>query len=392
MEDVFIVAAARTPVGSFQGGLASLSAVELGTVALRAAIERAGLSANAVEQVVMGHVLTAGAGQNTARQVAIRSGLPHSATALTINQVCGSGLRAVQVGAHEIQCGQAGIVAAGGMESMSTAAHVLPSLRAGVRLGHSRAVDTLIHDGLWDAFNDIHMGITAENLARRHALSRELQDAYALESQRRATVAMIDGRFEKEIVPVTLTGPKGSRTSVLRDEQPRADSTMEGLARLRPAFDKEGTVTAGNSSTLNDGAAAVVLMSGAQLRATGTTPLARIAAFATAGVDPATMGEGPVPATHRCLQRAGWRLTEVDLVEANEAFAAQALTVGLLLGLDPERVNVNGGAISLGHPIGASGCRVLVTLLHEMQRRDVKRGLAMLCVGGGQGVAMAVER
>ncbi|RYG86021.1 acetyl-CoA C-acyltransferase, partial [bacterium] len=323
-DDVFIVGGARTPIGSFQGSLSSLSAVELGVIAVRAAIARAGVAPEAVEQVLMGHVLSAGAGQNTARQVAVRAGLPYSATAVTLNQVCGSGLRAVQLGAQEINSGQAHIVAAGGMESMSSAPHVLPALRTGLRLGHGRAIDTLIHDGLWDAFNDCHMGITAENLAKRHSLTRERQDAYAVESQRRASEAMAEGRFDREIEPVVVPGPKGTTTTVSRDEQPRTDCTPEGLARLRPAFAKDGTVTAGNSSTLNDGAAAVVLMSAERVRATNATPLARIVGFATAGVDPATMGEGPVPATMRCLERAGWTLDDVELIEANEAFAAQA--------------------------------------------------------------------
>jgi acetyl-CoA C-acetyltransferase len=312
--------------------------------------------------------------------------------AVTLNKVCGSGLRAVQLAAQMIRLGDAQIVLAGGMENMSLAPHVLPGLRAGLRLGHGRTLDTMVQDGLWDAFFDCHMGTTAENLAKRHGVSREDQDAYAAESQRRATRACADGRFASEIVPVTVSGPRGQTTQFSKDEQPRVDCTVAGLAKLRPAFEATGCVTAGNSSTLNDGAAAVLVMSADRARALGLAPLARIAAYANAGVDPAYMGEGPVPATRLCLERAGWALSSVDLVEANEAFAVQSLTVGKLLDLDPDKVNVNGGAIALGHPIGASGCRILVTLLHEMQRRSARRGLATLCIGGGQGIAMAVER
>lgn len=391
-DDVVIVAAARTAIGSFQGTLASTPATQLGARVIDAVLERAGVPVDAVDDVVMGHVLTAGAGQNTARQAAVAAGLPFSVPAVTVNQVCGSGLRAVQLAAQAIRLGDADIVVAGGMENMSLAPYVIPGLRTGNRLGHGRTIDTLIQDGLWDAFFDCHMGATAEHLAKTHDIGREEQDAYALESQRRAMQAVEAGRFDAEIVSVEVPSRKGPPISFAKDEQPRADSTAAGLARLRPAFDASGTVTAGNSSTLNDGAAAVLVMSASRARALGVAPMARIAAGAIAAVHPKSMGEGPVPATRRCLDRAGWRLADVDLIEANEAFAAQAVTVSRLLELDASRVNVNGGAIALGHPIGASGCRILVSLLHEMQRRDVRRGLATLCVGGGQGVALAVER
>ena len=392
MQDAVIVAAARTAIGSFQGALASIPAAELGATVIRAVLERCGVSPDAVDEVVMGHVLTAGAGQNTARQAAVKAGLPFSVPALTLNKVCGSGLQAVQLAAQMVRLGDAHIVVAGGMENMSLAPYVVPGLRTGQRLGHGTTVDTMIQDGLWDAFGDIHMGTTAENLANRHGITREQQDAYAAESQRRAALAAASGHFEREIVPVTVPARKGPPLVFAKDEQPRADSTEAVLAKLRPAFDKAGTVTAGNASTLNDGAAAVVVMSAKRAESLRLTPLAHIVACASAGVDPAYMGEGPVPATRRCLEMAGWNLAEVDLIEANEAFAAQALTVGKMLDLDHDRVNVNGGAIALGHPIGASGCRVLVTLLHEMQRRSARRGLATLCIGGGQGIAMAVQR
>jgi acetyl-CoA C-acetyltransferase len=392
MQDAVIVSAARTAIGSFQGSLSSTPAVELGAIVIRAVMERVGVNIDVIDEVVMGHVLTAGAGQNTARQAAVKAGLPYSVPSLTLNKVCGSGLRAVQLAAQMIRLGDANIVVAGGMENMSLAPYVVPGLRNGLRAGHGTTLDTMIQDGLWDAFFDCHMGITAENLAKRHGILREQQDAFAAESQRRATQAATAGYFDSEIITVPVANRKGPATMFLKDEQPRADSTVDGLAKLRPAFDKAGSVTAGNSSTLNDGAAAVLVMSDAQARSMNLTPLARIAAYASAGVDPAFMGEGPVPATRRCLERAGWKLAEVELIEANEAFAAQALSVGKLLELDFAKVNVNGGAIALGHPIGASGCRVLVTLLHEMQRRGVHRGLATLCIGGGQGIAMAVER
>ena len=392
MQDAVIVAAARTAIGSFQGSLASIPAADLGATVIRAVLERCGVSADAVDEVVMGHVLTAGAGQNTARQAAVGAGLPFSVPALTVNKVCGSGLQAVQLAAQMVRLGDAHIVVAGGMENMSLAPYVVPALRTGQRLGHGTVIDTMILDGLWDAFGDFHMGTTAENLAKRHGITREQQDAYAAESQRRATDAATSGHFDREIVPVTVPVRKGPPVTFAKDEQPRADSTEAGLAKLRPAFDKAGTVTAGNASTLNDGAAAVVVMSADRAASLRLTPLARIVAYASTGVDPAYMGEGPVSATRRCLEKAGWNLADVDLIEANEAFAAQALTVGKMLDLDYAKVNVNGGAIALGHPIGASGCRVLVTLLHEMQRRSVHRGLATLCIGGGQGIALAVQR
>ena len=392
MTQTVIVSAARTAIGSFQGTLAPVRAVELGATVIRAVIERAGLSPELVEDVVMGQVLAAGQGQNTARQAAVAAGVPYSTPALTVNKVCGSGLQAVVLAAQSIRTGDARIVVAGGMESMSQAAYVVPGLRTGLRLGHGTVLDTMVQDGLWDAFNDYHMGSTAENLARRHGISREEQDAFAVESHRRALAAIDAGYFEREIVPVSVAARKGAATLFARDEQPRVDTSLAGLSKLRPAFDASGSVTAGNSSTLNDGAAAVLVMDEAEAKTRGLPILARIVAWGTAGVDPAFMGEGPVPATRRCLERAGWTLDSVDLIEANEAFAVQSLAVRRLLGLNPDRVNVNGGAVALGHPIGASGCRVLVTLLHEMQRRAVRRGLATLCIGGGQGIALAVER
>jgi acetyl-CoA C-acetyltransferase len=390
--EVVIVGATRTAIGSFQGTIAALSAVELGATAVRALLNATRVEPMAVDEVILGQVLTAAAGQNPARQAAIAAGLPHSVPALTVNKVCGSGLKAVALGAQAIALGDADIVVAGGMESMSQAPFALRGARTGLRPGNAPLIDTMISDGLWDAFNDYHMGITAENLARRHGITREQQDAYALQSQQRAAAAQRDGRFAAEITPVGVPQRKGDPLPFTIDEQPRAQTDAASLARLRPAFDAAGTVTAGNASTLNDGAAAVLLASAERAAAMGLPVLARIQAWASAGVDPAYMGEGPVPATQRCLQRAGWQIADVDLIEANEAFAVQALTVLKLLALDPSRVNVNGGAIALGHPIGASGCRILVSLLHEMARRAARRGLATLCIGGGQGIAMAVER
>ncbi|CAI0815646.1 Acetyl-CoA acetyltransferase [Serratia entomophila] len=390
--EVVIVAATRTPVGGFHGALAPLTAVELGTVVVKALLERSGVPPQQVDEVILGQVLTAGCGQNPARQTALNAGLPDAVPALTVNKVCGSGLKAVQLAVQAIRCGDAEAVIAGGQESMSQSPYLMNGARAGLRLGHAQLVDSVIHDGLWDAFNDYHMGITAENLAEKYAISREEQDGFALASQQKAQAAQQAGRFAQEITPVTVPKPKGEALRVERDEQPRGDTSLEGLARLRPAFRQEGTVTAGNASSLNDGAAAVLLMSAEKAAELQLPVLARIAGYAAAGVDPAFMGIGPVPAARRCLEKAGWSLDEVDLIEANEAFAAQALAVGKELGWDAERVNVNGGAIALGHPIGASGCRILVTLLHEMQRREVNKGLAMLCIGGGQGVALAVER
>ena len=392
MQDVVIVAATRTAVGSFQGSLANVPAVELGAQVIRALLEQAGVDPAQVDEVILGQVLTAGAGQNPARQAAIRAGLPHEVPALTLNKVCGSGLKAVQLAVQAIRCGDAEIVVAGGMENMSLAPYVLPKVRTGLRLGHAELVDTMISDGLWDAFNDYHMGQTAENLVQQYQISREAQDAFAARSQQRAAAAVESGRFREEITPVAIPQRKGEPLLFDTDEGIRADTTAEGLARLRPAFTKDGSVTAGNASSLNDGAAAVLVMSAAKATALGLTPLAHIAAYASAGVDPAIMGIGPVSATRKTLEKAGWQLADVDLIEANEAFAAQALAVGQELGWDDEKVNVNGGAIALGHPIGASGCRVLVTLLHELRRREGRRGLATLCIGGGQGVALAVER
>ena len=378
MKEVVIVGALRTPIGCFQGTLARHSAVELGSMVVRALLERTGVDVHAVDEVILGQVLTAGAGQNPARQSAINGGLPNTVSAITINDVCGSGL-------------EADIVIAGGQENMSRAPHVLTDSRTGAQLGNSQLVDSLVHDGLWDAFNDYHMGVTAENLAREYGISRELQDAYALHSQHKARMAIDAGRFKDEIVPV-VTQRNGQSFVVDTDEQPRTDASAEGLARLDPTFDRLGSVTAGNASSINDGAAAVMMMSEAKAQALNLPILARIRAFASVGVDPALMGIAPVYATRRCLERVGWQLADVDLIEANEAFAAQALSVGKMLEWDERRVNVNGGAIALGHPIGASGCRILVSLVHEMVKRRAHKGLATLCIGGGQGVALAIER
>lgn len=392
MQDVVIVAATRTAVGSFQGSLANVPAVELGATVIRALLAQTGVAPAEVDEVILGQVLTAGAGQNPARQAAVKAGLPHEVPALTLNKVCGSGLKAVQLAVQAIRCGDAEIVIAGGMENMSLAPYVLPKVRSGLRLGHAELVDSMISDGLWDAFNDYHMGQTAENLVQQYQISREAQDAFAARSQQRAAAAVESGRFREEITPVAIPQRKGEPLAFDTDEGIRADTSAEGLARLRPAFAKDGSVTAGNASSLNDGAAAVLVMSATRAAALGLTPLAHIAAYASAGVDPAIMGIGPVSATRKTLEKAGWQLSDLDLIEANEAFAAQALAVGQELGWDDEKVNVNGGAIALGHPIGASGCRVLVTLLHELRRREGRRGLATLCIGGGQGVALAVER
>lgn len=392
MQDVVIVAATRTAVGSFQGSLANVPAVELGATVIRALLEQTGVAPAEVDEVILGQVLTAGAGQNPARQAAVKAGLPHEVPALTLNKVCGSGLKAVQLAVQAIRCGDAEIVIAGGMENMSLAPYVLPKVRTGLRLGHAELVDSMISDGLWDAFNDYHMGQTAENLVQQYQLSREAQDAFAARSQQRAAAAVESGRFREEITPVLIPQRKGEPLAFDTDEGIRADTSAEGLARLRPAFAKDGSVTAGNASSLNDGAAAVLVMSATRAAALGLMPLAHIAAYASAGVDPAIMGIGPVSATRKTLEKAGWQLSDLDLIEANEAFAAQALAVGQELSWDDEKVNVNGGAIALGHPIGASGCRVLVTLLHELRRREGRRGLATLCIGGGQGVALAVER
>lgn len=393
MQDVVIVAATRTPIGSFHGALAPLPAVELGACVIRALLEKTALPADAIDEVIFGQVLTAGCGQNPARQTALRAGLPVTTPAVTLNLVCGSGLKAVLQAAQAIRCGDAEIVIAGGQESMSNAPYLLDGARTGLRLGHASMKDSVVHDGLWDAFNDYHMGITAENLAERFVISREQQDAFALRSQRKATLALEAGYFSAEITPLNVPQGKKPPRRVERDEQPRADTQAEKLAQLKPAFRPgDGTVTAGNASSINDGAAAVMLMSASRAAALNLPALARIAGYAVSGVDPTVMGIGPVEASQQCLQRAGWTLAQVDLIEANEAFAAQALAVGQALDWDESKVNVNGGAIALGHPIGASGCRILVTLLHEMARRNVGKGLATLCVGGGQGVALAVER
>ncbi|AZE48197.1 Acetyl-CoA acetyltransferase [Pseudomonas chlororaphis] len=373
MQDVVIVAATRTAVGSFQGSLANIPAVDLGAAVIRQLLAQTGLDGAQVDEVIMGQVLTAGAGQNPARQAAIKAGLPHAVPALTLNKVCGSGLKALHLGAQAIRCGDAEVIIAGGQENMSLANYVLPGARTGLRMGHSQIVDTMISDGLWDAFNDYHMGITAENLVEKYAISREAQDAFAAASQQKAVAAIEGGRFVDEITPILIPQRKGDPVAFATDEQPRAGTTAESLGKLKPAFKKDGTVTAGNASSLNDGAAAVLLMSAAKARALGLPVLAKIAAYANAGVDPAIMGIGPVSATRRCLDKAGWSLEQLDLIEANEAFAAQALSVGKELGWDASKVNVNGGAIALGHPIGASGCRVLVTLLHEMLKRDAKK-------------------
>ncbi len=392
MQDVVIVAATRTAVGSFQGSLAAVPAVELGAAVIRQLLAQTGLEGAQVDEVIMGQVLTAGAGQNPARQAAIKAGLPFAVPALTLNKVCGSGLKALHLGAQAIRCGDAEIIIAGGQENMSLANYIMPGVRTGLRMGHAQVIDSMISDGLWDAFNDYHMGITAENLVAKYDISREAQDAFAAASQQKAVAAIEAGRFVDEITPILIPQRKGEPLAFATDEQPRAGTSAESLSKLKPAFKKDGSVTAGNASSLNDGAAAVLLMSAAKAKALGLPVLATIAAYANAGVDPAIMGIGPVSATRRCLDKAGWNLGDLDLIEANEAFAAQALAVGQELQWDASKVNVNGGAIAIGHPIGASGCRVLVTLLHEMLKRDAKKGLATLCIGGGQGVALALQR
>ena len=388
--DVVIASAARTPVGAFNGGLSALPASELGKAAIIAALERGGVSANEVNEVVMGQILTAGMGQNPARQAAIGAGVPVESTALVLNQLCGSGLRAVAAGYQAIRNEDADIVVAGGQESMSQAPHCA-HLRDGQKLGGLELIDTMLVDGLLDVFNGYHMGNTAENVASQFGISREMQDAFAASSQQKAEAAQQAGRFDDEIVPVTIKGRKGD-TIVDADEHPRHGTTAESLSGLRPAFDKEGGVTAGNASGINDGAAATVLMSASAAADRGITPLARIVSWATAGVDPSIMGTGPIPASTAALKKAGWTIDDLELVEANEAFAAQACAVNQEMAWNPDQVNVNGGAIALGHPIGASGARVLTTLLYEMQRREVHRGLATLCIGGGMGIAMCVER
>lgn len=392
MNEVVIVAATRTAVGSFQGSLANIPAPQLGATVIRSLLEKTGVAAEQVNEVIFGQVLTAGSGQNPARQTAVHAGLPFTTSAFTLNKVCGSGLKALHLAAQAIRCGDAEIIIAGGQENMSLSPYIMPGARTGLRMGHAKVVDSMIEDGLWDAFNDIHMGITAENLVEKYKLTREQQDAFAAASQAKASAAIAAGRFVDEITPVSIPQRKGDPVIFDTDEQPRASTNAESLAKLRPAFKKDGSVTAGNASTLNDGAAAVMLMSADKAKELGLPVLARIVAYANAGVDPTIMGIGPVTATQQCLSKAGWTIADLDLIEANEAFAAQALSVNKELGWDTDKVNVNGGAIALGHPIGASGCRVLVTLLHEMIRRDAKKGLATLCIGGGQGVALAIER
>jgi len=390
MDDIVIASAARTPVGSFNGTLSSLPAHELATVALKGAFERAGVSPAEVDELILGQILSAGEGQNPTRQAARGAGMPDEKTAFGVNQLCGSGLRSVALAAQQIRTGESKILAAGGMESMSAAPHAA-HLRNGVKMGPLDLVDTMLKDGLMDAFHGYHMGVTAENVATKFQITREQQDEFALNSQLKASAAQKAGKFKEEIVPVTVKTRKGD-VVVADDEFIRHDATIDGMRKLRPAFSKEGTVTAGNASGINDGAAAVIVMSAAEAAKRGVKPLARIASFATAGVDPAIMGTGPIPASRKALERAGWKIGDLDLIEANEAFAAQALAVNKDLGWDVSKVNVNGGAIALGHPIGASGARILVTLLHEMGRRNAKKGLATLCVGGGMGVAMCVER
>jgi len=389
-DDIVIVSAARTPVGAFNGAFANLPAHELGKVAIKAALERAGVEGGQVSEVILGQILSAGQGQNPARQASIAAGIPVESPAWGVNQLCGSGLRTVALGYQAILNGDSDIVVAGGQESMSMAPHCA-HLRGGVKMGNYDLVDTMIKDGLWDAFNGYHMGTTAENVAKQWQITRQQQDEFAVKSQNKAEAAMKSGRFKDEIVPVTIKSRKGD-VVVDTDEYPKAGVTMESIAKLRPAFDKEGTVTAANASGINDGAAAVVLMKASEAAKRGKKPLARIVSWAHAGVDPAIMGTGPIPASRAALKKAGWKIEDLDLVEANEAFAAQACAVNKDLGWDTGKVNVNGGAIALGHPIGASGARVLVTLLHEMGKRNAKKGLATLCIGGGMGIAMCIER
>ncbi|MCC6710631.1 MAG: acetyl-CoA C-acetyltransferase [Gammaproteobacteria bacterium] len=392
MPEAVIVGALRTAIGSFGGALAEIPAHELGAQVIRGLVDKLGLKPTDIDEVILGQVLTAGAGQNPARQAAIAAGLPHGIPSLTINKVCGSGLKAVQLAAQAVRCGDAEIVIAGGQENMSLAPHVLPRSRNGQKMGDWTLQDSMIVDGLWDAFNSYHMGITAENIASQFDISRDEQDNFAAATQAKTAAAQAAERFADEIVPVSIPQRKGEPLIFARDEYPRAATTADSLAKLRAAFKKDGSVTAGNASGINDGAAAVVVMSATKAASLGLTVLATIKAGSSAGVDPAIMGTGPIPASQKCLAKAGWSVADLDLIEANEAFAAQAISVNRGLGWDPAKVNVNGGAIALGHPIGASGARILVTLLHEMARRDVRRGLATLCIGGGQGVALAVER
>ncbi|MEN9849149.1 MAG: hypothetical protein RL368_1889 [Pseudomonadota bacterium] len=392
MENVVIVAAGRTPVGNFNGTLADLPANTLGAKVIAGLLQRAGLNPDQVDEVILGQVLTAGSGQNPARQTVIEAGLPIGVPAMTINKVCGSGLKAVHLAAQAIRCGDADVIIAGGQENMSASPHVLPKSRQGVKLGDWNLVDTMMCDGLSDAFKKYAMGITAENIAEQFGIDRAEQDAFSASSQQKAEAAQKAGYFDKEIIPVEIPQRKGDPLVFKADEFPRHGTTAESLGKLRPAFKKDGTVTAGNASGINDGAAAVIVMSESKAKALGLPILARIVAYASAGVDPSIMGTGPIPATQKCLEKAGWTVADLDLIEANEAFAAQAISVNRGLGWDLSKVNVNGGAIAIGHPIGASGARVLVSLIHEMIRRDVHKGLATLCIGGGQGVALAIER
>jgi acetyl-CoA C-acetyltransferase len=392
MQDIVIVSAARTAVGKFGGSLAKVPATDLGSVVIREVLARAKLDPQQVGEVIMGQVLAAGVGQNPARQALMKSGIPQEVPALTINAVCGSGLKAVMLAAQAVAWGDSEIVVAGGQENMSASPHILPGSREGQRMGDWKMVDTMIVDGLWDVYNQYHMGITAENVAKKHGITREMQDALALSSQQKASAAQDAGKFTQEIVGVSIPQRKGDPIVFNSDEFINKKTSAEALGGLRPAFDKAGSVTAGNASGINDGAAAVLVMSASKAQALGLKPLARIASFGTSGLDPAVMGMGPVSASQKALKRAGWSADSVDLFELNEAFAAQACAVNQELGIDPAKVNVNGGAIAIGHPIGASGCRILVTLLHEMQRRDAKRGLAALCIGGGMGVSLTLER
>ncbi|HEY8102530.1 MAG TPA: acetyl-CoA C-acetyltransferase [Burkholderiaceae bacterium] len=391
MNDVVIVAAQRTAVGKFGGTLAKIPAAEQGAHILKGLLAKTGIEPNMISEVILGQVLTAGCGQNPARQALIHAGIPDMVPAFTVNKVCGSGLKAIHLAAQAIKCGDAGIVIAGGQENMSAAPHVLNNSRDGFRMGDAKLVDSMIVDGLWDAFNQYHMGVTAENVAKKFDISRQEQDAFAMASQNKAEAAQKAGKFKDEILPIEIAQKKGTLVFDA-DEYIKYGTTMESLSGLRPAFAKDGTVTAGNASGINDGAAAVMLMSAGRAKELGLTPLAKIKAYSSAGVDPSIMGMGPVPATQLCLQKAGWTHQDLDLMEINEAFAAQAIAVNKQMGWDTSKINVNGGAIAIGHPIGASGCRILVTLLHEMVRRDAKKGLAALCIGGGMGVALAVER
>lgn len=391
-DDIVIVAATRTALGSFGGTLAGVSAPDMGAIVIKSLMEKTGLSNDQVDEVILGQVLTAGSGQNPARQTAISAGLSEKTPAMTINKVCGSGLKAVHLAFQAVACGDADIVIAGGQENMSASAHVVPNSRNGQKMGDWKMVDTMIKDGLWCAFNDYHMGTTAQNIADKYGFSRDEQDAFAAASQQKAEAAQKAGHFDNEITPVSIPQRKGDPVVFSTDEFPRHGTTAESLGKLRPAFSRDGTVTAGNASGINDGAAAVMVMTAAKAKELGLKPMARIKAFASAGVDPAIMGTGPIPATTKCLEKAGWAAADLDLIEANEAFAAQAMSVNKDLGFDLNKVNVSGGAIALGHPIGASGARVLVTLLHGMERTGAQKGLATLCIGGGQGVALAVEK